>query len=628
MSTRRRRLAASFAIVGAMAALLAPAAEAEWLPPVDISKPAPHTGEPHVALDAEGNATAVWDRSDGTTTVVETAYRPAGSPWGEPQVLSPPSSGSAKVVVDRNGVLTVVWERGSGTNHFAIESVSRMPGQEWSEPVEVAEFEQGSDPEPWLAVDWEGNATVVWKQGEVVMSSFRGFLHAWGEPIPLSPGGSFTPQTAMDARGDATAVWMHLDEGGHYVVESAYRPEQGEWGEPTLVSQSGEEGGNPHVAVDGNGDSLVVWRGEDEGEEFVRAAYRPAAGEWSAPVDVSTAGEQVQSLRAAVDPDGNAIVAWSGNGLAEGENDIVRAAFKPVGAEWEAPVGLSETGGNGFPNDVVFDQSGNAAIVWQRWDGVTNLVQAAYRPAGEEWEEPVDLSEEGKHGMDSVVVLDSPGSADVADGDATAIWISESAITCEGEEEPPCYSSVVQAAGYDPDGLPEIEVEAPPVGEVGEPIEISTPTEGLFSPEIGFGDGEKADGTEAIHVYDAPGEYLIRAVGAEELGYQAFALRTITISGEGEGEIEEPEEGPDPEEGGGETQKPPASVPPQTPPAGPSQACSAATGARDAVAARLRKLKSKLEQAQGPNSRRRLAAAKHRQLAALRHARARVAASC
>jgi hypothetical protein len=614
MKSRAGALLAILAVASAVAAFLVPAAQAEWLPPVEISEPAAHAGGSHVALDAAGNATAVWDRSDGTATVVETAYRPAGAPWGPPQVLSPPSSQAPQVVVDRNGVLTAVWERWAGTNLYAIETTSRMPGQEWSAPVEVTGFEQGASPEPWLAVDWEGNTTVVWKQGEVVMSSFRGFLHVWGEPIPLSPAESFTPQTAMDARGDATAVWMH-DDGSHYVVESAYRPEQGEWGEATLVSQPGEEGGNPQVAVDGNGDSLVVWRGEDEGEEFVRAAYRPAAGEWSEPVDVSNEGEQVQSLRAAVDPEGNAIVAWSGNGLAEGENDIVHAAFKPVAGEWEEPVALSEAGGNGFPNEVVFDQSGNAAIVWQRWDGVTNLVQAAYRSAGEEWEKPVDLSGEGKRGMDSAVVLDSPGSATAADGDATAIWISASPISCEGAEEPPCYSYVVQAAGYDPDGLPEVEVEAPAEGEVGEPIEIATPTQGLYSPLIEFGDGGAVAGTEAVHVYDEPGEYFVRAAGAEELGYRGFALSKLVISGGGKAASHSAAPRL------GETAAGTAAG------GGPSLACLAAQQARQAAAARVRKLGAKLKRAEGAKARR-LGAAKRRQQAALRRARARAAASC
>lgn len=76
-------------------------------------------------------------------------------------------------------------------------------------------------PEPWIAVDFEGNATAVWKKDEVIQSAFRPFAGEWGAPGPLSDGESFVPQAAMDARGDTTAVWMHFD-GSRYVVESAY----------------------------------------------------------------------------------------------------------------------------------------------------------------------------------------------------------------------------------------------------------------------------------------------------------------------------------------------------------------------------------------------------------------------
>lgn len=634
MRSRAGWLATFCVLAVAAAVLLAPAAQAEWLPPVEISESATNAGSPGVALDSAGNATAVWDRWDGSATVVETAYRPAGSGWGEPEVLSPPDSMAPKVVVDRNGVLTVAWERRTSVNHFAIESVSRHPGLEWTEPVEVTEFEQGANPDAWLAVDGEGNNTVVWRQGETVMSSFRVFANSWGEPIPLSPDESFTPQTAMDMRGDATAVWMHYD-GGVPVVESAYRPEQGEWGEPLPVSAPGEAGGNPQVAIDGDGDSLVVWRGEYEGEEFVRAAYRPAEGSWSAPVNVSNEGEQVVALRAAVDPEGNAIVAWSGSFGKEGEYDVVHTAYKPVGEGWEEPVGLSEEGADGYVSDVVFNQSGNAAILWLRWDGVTWSVDAAYRPKGEEWEEPVQLSEEGRDGTNPVIVLDAPGSATAADGDATAVWVSADPVECPGGEKmEPCNTYVVQAAGYDPDGLPEPEIEAPEEGEVGEEIEISTPTEGLFSPEIDFGDGEKAAGTEAVHVYDEPGTYLVKAAGAEELGYFGVGEHTLKIVGEGEGE---PEEEAEPEgdpgtgggTGGGTTQGDPSpQARPAGPPAGASQACLEAQAIRDAAVARLRKAEAKLSRAEGSKARQRLVAAKRKRQAGVRRARARFAGAC
>lgn len=623
-------LGVALAICGASV----PAAEAGWLPPVSISEASEAAGNPHVVLDSEGNATAVWDRWNGTDTVVESAYRPAGEGWQAPIDLSEsapegevvPGSHDAQspqIAVDRNGNVTVLWERYAGTK-IVLQSVDRPAGGSWTAPAYIGEVDLGPAPEPWIAVDWEGRATAVWKDDGVIQTAFRPYLDDWEAAVPLSGEESFVPQAAMDARGDTTAVWMHFD-GSRYVVESAYRPEGGEWEAPTLVSQPGEEAGNPHVALDAKGDSLVAWRGEDEGQEFVRAAYRPVGGSWGAAVNVSSEGEAVQAVRDAVDPDGNAIVAWAGNSGEEGGHDIVRAAYKPVGGEWESPTELSANGGNSFPSDVVFDTGGNAALVWQRWDGSSNVVQASYRPVGEEWEPAVDLSEEGAQGMDAVVVLDAPGDASAADGHATAVWVSED--DCPGEKDP-CVSDVVQAAGYDPEGLPVVELEIPVTGTAGEPVPISTPTEELFAPLLEFGDGKSVADTEASHVYEAPGEYEVTLAGAEVLGYRASAQRTITIVPAGS-ETETEESKPANPSTGNRQDSPPAgpSAVPSTESTS-SPRCVAAVTARDLALHRLRAAGGKLARASNAREARRLAAAKHARAAALRRARHHAATAC
>lgn len=507
--------------------------------------------------------------------------------------------------------------------------MDRPFGGSWTAPAQIGEVNLGAAPEPWIAVDWEGRATAVWQGAGVIQAAFRPYLGEWEAPVPLSGGEDFVPQAAMDARGDVTAVWMHFD-GSRYVVESAYRPEAGEWESPTLVSQPGEEGGNPHVALDAKGDSLVVWRGEDEGDEFVRAAYRPLGGSWGQPADVSSpGGEQVEALRDAVDPEGNAIVAWSGDGIAH-------AAFKPVAGSWEEPVELSADGGNSFPSDVVFDTSGNAALVWERSDGSSNLVQAAYKPAGEEWEPAIDLSEEGKQGMDAVIVLDAPGDASAADGHATAVWVSEESHPCGGKGGT-CPTDTVQAAGYDPDGAPVVDIEVPATATVGEPVEVSTPTEDLFAPLIEFGDGESVADTEASHKYEEAGEYQVTVGGAEVLGYRSSTQRTITIlpagspsEPEGETPGSDPKGEPSGPGGTGEkaVQGGPSVAGPATvdPPA--SAQCVAAKAARLSALRRLRRTSAKLSRAGDSGEAQRLAAAKSRQAAALGRARQRVAGVC
>jgi len=409
----------------------------------------------------------------------------------------------------------------------------------------------------------------------------------------------------MDARGDATAVWMHFD-GSHYVVESAYRPEQGKWEEATLVSQPGEEGGNPHVALDANGEALVAWRGEDEGVEFVRASYRPEGGAWESPANVSSAGEQVQSLRDAVDPDGNALISWAGSEGKAGEYDIAKAAYRPAGGSWEAPVPLSEDGGNAYPLDLVFDTSGNAALAWERYDGSDNRVQATYRPAGGEWEAPTDLSEEGVDAMDASLVLDAPGDEKAADGDATAIWTKTEGVPCGEGEKSGCQAYTVQAAGFDVIAPPTERIEVPESGTVGEPVEVSIPPEDIWSPELDFGDGTKVAATSATHVYEEEGEFEVSFASTNVLGYPTVASRTIEIGAA----AETPEEESPPEEEGS-----PEGGQPSTAPKGgsgplgsaePVEAtvaaggCEPARAAHERALARLKGARARLAAAQSP----------------------------
>lgn len=515
--------------------LIAPLAQAAWLPPVSISASGESVGTPHVVLDSEGNATAVWDRWDGNDTVVESAYRPAGEGWQTPIDLSEAGeiqgsgaegetdASSPRIAVDAHGDATVVWERYAGTNRILIQADYRPAGGDWQAPVDIGEVHTEMAPEPWIAVDSNGDATAVWNNEGIMQSAYRPVDGNWEAPVAISDPEAFAPQAAVDAQGDATAVWMYFD-GSRYVVQGAYRPAGGSWETPTDLSEPGEVGGDPHIALDASGDALVVWRGESDGEEVARAAFRPAGGSWEAPTNVSAVGEEVHELRVTLDARGDAIAAWAGSTHEVGAHSIVQAAFRRAGGSWEAPTALSEGGENANPSDVVFDQVGNAALLWERSDGTNNVVQAAYRPEGGSWEAPVDLSNSGENATDAEVVLDAPGDASAADGDATAVWVSGG---CEGKST--C-TGTVQAVGYDSVRPPSEVIEVPATGMVGEPIEVSVPPEDIWSPKIEFGDGTSATSTSATHSYSQPGRFAVKFTSTDVLGYQSTAQRTIAIS--------------------------------------------------------------------------------------------------
>jgi hypothetical protein len=49
-----------------------------WLAPQDLSAAGQNAFNPEVAVDAQGNAIAVWRRFDGTNFIVQAAVRAAG----------------------------------------------------------------------------------------------------------------------------------------------------------------------------------------------------------------------------------------------------------------------------------------------------------------------------------------------------------------------------------------------------------------------------------------------------------------------------------------------------------------------------------------------------------------------
>ncbi|MFT3866295.1 MAG: PKD domain-containing protein [Solirubrobacterales bacterium] len=93
------------------------AAGGSWQSPVDLSTAGGIAYGPRVALDPGGDAVAVWSRDDGGSEKAQAAIRPAGGSWGAPVDLSA-ADGVApdpQVAVDSEGDATAVWQATDGT---------------------------------------------------------------------------------------------------------------------------------------------------------------------------------------------------------------------------------------------------------------------------------------------------------------------------------------------------------------------------------------------------------------------------------------------------------------------------------------------------------------------------------
>src|ERR1051325_6115370 len=105
-----------------------------------------------------------------------------------------------------------------------------------------------------------------------------------------------------------------------------------------------------------------------------------AAPAWVLPApDLSAAGQNASSPQVAIDPAGDAVAVWT---RFNGTNTIIQSASRPAGGAWSAPLDLSAAGQNASSPQIAVDPAGNAVAVWTRSNGTNNIIQTASKPAG------------------------------------------------------------------------------------------------------------------------------------------------------------------------------------------------------------------------------------------------------
>jgi hypothetical protein len=428
-SIRRVILAAlAGVLLGPLAATTAGAAPA-WFTPVDISAGSGEAATAQVAVDPRGNAVALWEQSEGNDIIVQGAVRPAGESWQAPVNLSAPGqdAGDPQVAVDAQGNAVAVWTRRDNAANAIVQGAVRAAGGSWQAPVNLSAAGHTAV-SPQVAVDPQGNAVAVWQRFNsrgvlVVQGVVRPVGGGWRAPVELSASDqnpSVHPQVAVDASGDAVAVWKD-DGASSFIVKGAVLPAGGAWQAPVDISAPGRSDPQaaafgqvfPQVAVDAQGNMVAVWDHPTGSASIVQGAVRTAGGTWQTPVNISVPGQDASDPQVAVDAQGNTIVVW---GRSIGTKSIVQGAERAAGGPWQAPVNLSTASQSAVIPRVGVGPQGTAVAVWSvdrlSTQASSSIVQGAVRAAGGAWQTPVNISAAGF----------SPDIAVDAQGSAVAVW--------------------------------------------------------------------------------------------------------------------------------------------------------------------------------------------------------------
>jgi hypothetical protein len=181
---------------------------------------------PRPAIDADGNALVVYDQENGFDRSIYASHYTVAGGWETQRRVEPGQGGhEPQVAFDAHGNALAIWkqpENAGGT--VVIDAyVSRYtPGGGWETPRSIS---SGEVFHPKIAFDASGHALAVWYELDLSLPSATGYSvrgnrytagSGWTSSEQIGSNGSligtFMPNLAIDASGDAFAIWTRSAE--------------------------------------------------------------------------------------------------------------------------------------------------------------------------------------------------------------------------------------------------------------------------------------------------------------------------------------------------------------------------------------------------------------------------------
>jgi hypothetical protein len=322
------------------------------------------------------------------------------------------------VAIGSRGEGVVSWGSGRGTGALAW----RTAGGRWLSPTFITNLVLQ------VALDRRGNAFALgYGHGNELRVAFKRARRAWRRPVRIGTANGVVPQLVLDARGDAIAVWSQtLSHRRGELVKSAFRPAGGSWRRPATIGRPQELSGVPHIAVDPSGDAIVAWatygRFNHCCATAVQAVIKPVGGRWRRPVTIAH-NQRTGDVQVAFGRHGNATAVWS-TYKGHASRGTVQSASRPAGGSWKAPVTIASAAWGFDSLRLALDPRGDALAAWKVITAPPSpsYVQTAMATPQGGWEPPVKLG-----GGPSTISqgLPATGAALDSQGNANVIWLHD-----------------------------------------------------------------------------------------------------------------------------------------------------------------------------------------------------------
>lgn len=385
-----------------------------------------HAFGPQVAVHANGHAVAVWYQftSSGRSDIWANRYTPATG-WGTAELIEADDAGPAndvQIAMDANGNAIAVWRQHDGTRNNIRANRYDAAAARWGtvEPIETDDA--GNASAPRVALNPAGNAVAVWHQFDGVRNNiwanrYDATLGRWesAQIIEVTDGDAVQPDVGIDAAGNAWAIWSQFDGVEFSVYANRYDYDAaigaGSWDTAAPIESTVGDTGYVRVAVHASGNAMAVW-GQFDGSRYrLWARHYDAASGWKSAQAVEN-GDGIDAPQIEMDANGNGVAIWTNYASAQDEIWVNRFS----GGAWGAAEMLSSTSGDAGAPQVAFDALGNAIAVWHQSDGTRDNIWARHFDiASAMWAPTTPLESESGPADSAQVGVDANGSA-------VAVW--------------------------------------------------------------------------------------------------------------------------------------------------------------------------------------------------------------
>jgi pimeloyl-ACP methyl ester carboxylesterase len=359
---------------------------------VAISDPAADVFDVRVAMNARGAAAFTWLEYDAASDVLVLKSRSRSARGALGTIASMSETGTNafdhRVAISGDGSAIVTWTTAdlqAGRLHAKarVRPAAGTPG-----PVlDLADPALDSFT-PQVAIDRAGIATFAWTQSDAAtgrLSVRTRSLAPGGALGPASDVSAGTRDTAaanvaVDRAGDAVFEWLAFDPASfHAVVQARSRSRKGDLGPVVDLSDAADDAWDQALAVDGDGDAVFTWWVPTRSGARVEASSLSASGAVGPRRTLSDPADDGYEPQVAIDADGDAAFTW----LAF-DRDGVRVQARPRSRRgaFGATADLTRPSEDAFSAQVAVTARGDAVFGWSALNGAGYQVQGRSRPAG------------------------------------------------------------------------------------------------------------------------------------------------------------------------------------------------------------------------------------------------------